>query len=296
MVGSGCVQAGRIEAHHFLQVAVQYTIRFQNTGTDTAFTVVIRDQLAADLDAHSVQLLGTSHTLTGMVMAPQGQVALHFENIMLPDSNVHEAASHGFVKFRVRRVADIANGTTVMNNAAIFFDINEPVIMNSTVSTFVDCAGIITASITPLGGNVLLATTAESYQWLFNGDILEGATGQTHLALANGEYAVRVMGPFGCMATSNPIYIGTVGLGHFEATTIGVLQNIDAKEVTFIFPRTMNRNDHIEIFSVEGRRITSSHGHSGNTCMINYDALAPGLYMMRVGGGKEWAGVKFIVP
>lgn len=275
---------------------LQYTIRFQNTGTDTAFTVVIRDQLAGDLDANSVQLLGTSHTLTGMEMAPQGQLAFHFENIMLPDSNVNEAASHGFVKFRVRRVADIANGTTVLNNAAIFFDINEPVITNSTISTFVDCAGIITASITPLGGNVLMASSAESYQWLFNGDTLDGATGQTHLALANGEYAVRVTGPFGCIATSTPIYIGTVGLGQIAATVIGVLQNGDAKEVTFVFPHALSRNDHIEIFSVDGRTVTSSHGHSGNTFMFNYDALAPGLYLMRVGGGQEWVGAKFIVP
>ena len=41
-----------------------YTINFQNTGTDTAFTVVIRDTISSMFDIHSLQMVGASHPYT----------------------------------------------------------------------------------------------------------------------------------------------------------------------------------------------------------------------------------------
>lgn len=40
---------------------IEYLIRFQNTGTDTAFKVVIRDQLDKNLDWNSFEVLSSSH-------------------------------------------------------------------------------------------------------------------------------------------------------------------------------------------------------------------------------------------
>src|SRR5690606_23079301 len=47
---------------------LDYTVRFQNTGNDTATTVVIADQLSPHLDHGSIQILGHSHPLTGTSM------------------------------------------------------------------------------------------------------------------------------------------------------------------------------------------------------------------------------------
>ncbi len=41
---------------------LEYTIRFQNTGNDTAVTIVIQDTLNTNLDFTSLQLLGSSHS------------------------------------------------------------------------------------------------------------------------------------------------------------------------------------------------------------------------------------------
>jgi uncharacterized repeat protein (TIGR01451 family) len=38
-----------------------YLVRFQNTGTDTAFSVTVRDTLDAKLDWNTIQMIGASH-------------------------------------------------------------------------------------------------------------------------------------------------------------------------------------------------------------------------------------------
>jgi Secretion system C-terminal sorting domain len=123
-------------AEHYipLQQPIEYLIRFQNTGTDTAFTVIIRDTLHAALDATSIRPLGSSHPYS-FNLSGEGVAQFVFSNIMLPDSNVNEAASHGYVKFVIEPKPDTAEGVVTKNSAAIYFDFNEPVITNTTWHT-----------------------------------------------------------------------------------------------------------------------------------------------------------------
>ena len=116
---------------------LEYLIRFQNSGTDTAFTVVILDSLSAYVDASSVQPGASSHHYDFAVL--NGNVLrFQFDNILLPDSNINEAASHGFVKYRVAQKTDNPDGSIIENRAAIFFDFNDPVMTNTTFHTIGD--------------------------------------------------------------------------------------------------------------------------------------------------------------
>lgn len=121
---------------HFIarNTDIEYHIRFQNTGTDTAFTVVIRDTLDAHLDITSVRVGASSHSYT-FDLYGNGILKFTFDDIMLPDSNINEAASHGFVKFRIAQKPDLPNGTMIKNSAGIYFDFNQPVITNQTWHT-----------------------------------------------------------------------------------------------------------------------------------------------------------------
>ena len=113
---------------------LSYTVRFQNTGTDTAFTVLIRDTLSEELDVHSLMPGPASHNYTAKVV--DGNVLeLLFENIMLPDSFVNEPASNGFVIFDINLSSNRAEGTVIENRAAIFFDFNPPIITNEVKNT-----------------------------------------------------------------------------------------------------------------------------------------------------------------
>ena len=126
-------------SEHFIEANtdIEYLIRFQNTGTDTAFTVVIKDEIAAQLDPASVRVLGASHPME-FALLENGILRFTFNNILLPDSNVNQIASNGFVKFRIAQKPDLTDGTRIENKAAIFFDFNDPVITNTTFHTIGD--------------------------------------------------------------------------------------------------------------------------------------------------------------
>lgn len=115
--------------------SLAYTIRFQNTGTDTAFTVVIRDTLdAAVFDLNSVQAVIASHPYR-LDVEGEHILVFTFENIMLPDSGWSQQASQGYVVFNIALLEGLPLGTAISNSAAIYFDYNDPVITNVTLNT-----------------------------------------------------------------------------------------------------------------------------------------------------------------
>lgn len=111
---------------------LRYLIRFQNTGTDTAFTVVIRDTLDEHLNVSSFRFIAASHNVE-IEFYEERIVHFVFNNILLPDSNVNEPGSHGFVEFDI----EVLNKTQldeVSNQAAIYFDFNPPIYTNTVVT------------------------------------------------------------------------------------------------------------------------------------------------------------------
>jgi len=127
--------AGAGETHAILaNTDIEYKIRFQNTGTDTAFTVRIEDRISEHLDINSIQAGASSHPYR-FEMSEDNDIAFIFDDIMLPDSNVNEPMSHGFVKFKIKQLLDNPIGTEIENTAAIYFDFNEAVWTNTTLHT-----------------------------------------------------------------------------------------------------------------------------------------------------------------
>jgi uncharacterized repeat protein (TIGR01451 family) len=112
---------------------LDYTIRFQNTGTDTAFTVKVRDTLSTRLDVGSFEILSTSHSYS-VNLKGEGILEWKFDNILLPDSTTNESKSHGFVRYRIKPKTSLLVGEEIKNKAAIYFDYNLPVITNETVN------------------------------------------------------------------------------------------------------------------------------------------------------------------
>lgn len=109
---------------------ILYHIRFQNTGTDTAFKVVVKDIIDTHLDLSSLHLGSASHPYT-LEITPWRELVFMFDNINLVDSFRNEPLSHGFVSFTLDQISDLAPGTKITNEAAIFFDFNVPIITNT---------------------------------------------------------------------------------------------------------------------------------------------------------------------
>ena len=115
---------------------VKYQIRFQNTGTFTAFNVYITDEIPEELDLSTLQVAGSSHPYH---MEIEGRlITFFFDDINLPHEEADEPGSHGFINFFIKQNVDLANGVEIKNDAAIYFDFNEPVITNTHIYTIND--------------------------------------------------------------------------------------------------------------------------------------------------------------
>ncbi|MBK9352722.1 MAG: T9SS type A sorting domain-containing protein [Bacteroidetes bacterium] len=106
-----------------------YTIRFQNTGTDTAFYVRVKDEIPANLNLSTLKVINASHAYQ-LIVREKNIVEFAFPNILLPDKTTNEPKSHGFVQFSIQPKAGLPINTKIENNAAIYFDYNAPIITN----------------------------------------------------------------------------------------------------------------------------------------------------------------------
>lgn len=113
---------------------IDYRIRFQNTGNDTAFLVVLRDTLSPWLNPATLRPGASSHPYR-VELSGRGFLKFIFDNIMLPDSAANEAASQGFVEFSILPRSDVPLGAEIFNSAAIYFDFNPPIFTNSILHT-----------------------------------------------------------------------------------------------------------------------------------------------------------------
>ena len=126
-----------IDAEGYIPMSTEkldYLIRFQNTGNDTAFVVEIEDQLSEHLDWSSLDIKSSSHDMAVHV-SELGAIHFLFEDIHLPDSIVDEVNSHGYVKYTIRLKEGLTEGAVIENTADIYFDFNAAITTNTTTNT-----------------------------------------------------------------------------------------------------------------------------------------------------------------
>ncbi len=115
----------RVEADQW----INYTIHFQNTGNDTAYTIVITDTLSPFLDVNSFRLLDQTHKVVTQVFG--NVIRFTFPKINLVDSLTNEELSHGWVQFKIKTISTMPDYTMVGNTANIYFDTNPPIVTNT---------------------------------------------------------------------------------------------------------------------------------------------------------------------
>ncbi|MBK7683014.1 MAG: T9SS type A sorting domain-containing protein [Bacteroidetes bacterium] len=113
-----------------------YTLLFQNTGNDTAFSVLLIDTLSPHLDIESFNLLSMSHN--GEVSIDENRVLrAKFNEINLLWESVNSLASQGYMQFSILPKQSLPEFTLVKNSALIVFDSNPYILTNEVFNTFV---------------------------------------------------------------------------------------------------------------------------------------------------------------
>ncbi|MEY3499099.1 MAG: putative adhesin [Bacteroidota bacterium] len=114
---------------------LDYTIRFENTGTASAIDVRVNDVLDSGLDENSIKMESASHNY---VMDRIGNnINWKFENIQLPATAVNAVASKGYIQFKIKPKPGYAVGDIIPNTASIYFDYNPAIITNTFHTEFV---------------------------------------------------------------------------------------------------------------------------------------------------------------
>ncbi|WP_162128074.1 DUF7619 domain-containing protein [Flavobacterium phycosphaerae] len=118
---------------------LHYVVRFQNTGTDLAEQIVIKDMLDANLDWSTLEMVASSHPYRS-TLTSGNKFEVFYDGINLPPSATDEEGSHGYIAFKIKPKSTIVIGDVIANTANIYFDFNFPIVTN-TVTTSVVALG-----------------------------------------------------------------------------------------------------------------------------------------------------------
>jgi uncharacterized repeat protein (TIGR01451 family) len=118
---------------------LEFTLLFQNLGTDTVFNIRVVDTLSQYLDFTTFRKGVSSHNYE-LFVSGTGKPVLEwrFSNILLPTAKTDSVKSNGFIKFRISPKANVTKGTKINNKGFIYFDYNPPIVTNEPEVTIYD--------------------------------------------------------------------------------------------------------------------------------------------------------------
>ena len=112
---------------------VHYMIRSENSGTDIAQNVVIKDIIDdTKFEISTLQFVDSSHSCITKI-SNGNRVEFIFEEINLP---FNDANNDGYIVFKIKSKSTLVVGDQITNNANIYFDYNAPIATNIATSTY----------------------------------------------------------------------------------------------------------------------------------------------------------------
>jgi len=273
-----------IGSEHFVSQneILDYTIRFQNTGNDTAINIIIRDQLDLNLDWTSISNVISSHNVR-TVQNPLGEVSFWFDSIMLPDSNVNESLSHGFVKYSISPLSGLAPMTEIQNTAFIYFDSNPPVVTNTSWNT-IECYIKPAQPVINLLGDSLVVSNVDlgtTIQWYAFGVEITDSSDFVLIPSGITNYTVIVTDSIGCSNESQ--VFNWVGIEEIEEVNLTAFPNPSDDFVFIEIPaNTYLGQYYFELLEVSGRLLNRQQDLNVNTISVNVAKLSSGVYIGRL--------------
>lgn len=116
---------------------LQYRVRFENMGNDTARNIHVIDTLPDYLDPSSLKPIVASHNpmIVSVINDGVRNIArFDFPGINLPDTS-HRGFADGMFIFSIKANSTVPDGVVITNRVGIFFDDNEVVMTNEVHNT-----------------------------------------------------------------------------------------------------------------------------------------------------------------
>ena len=112
---------------------------------------------------------------------------------------------------------------------------------------------------TPLISQVqdtLISSQAVSYQWFFNGNIIAGATSQSHVYTQSGYYYVQISDDRGCISISDSVMVTVIGIPDVDPeATVNVFPNPFNDYLDVVFSSVNSKNATVRVENMLGQSV-----------------------------------------
>jgi hypothetical protein len=152
-------------------------------------------------------------------------------------------------------------------------------------------------TITQSGNTLTASPAASSYQWFINGNLIPGATAQSHVTSQSGMYTVQVTDVNGCTSMQSTAFIFTGRLDQMNAG-ISIYPNPSSGFVNLDFSSAGIEACELTLRSYNGALIWARPLKDlANSAVLSLDLgeIADGVYLLHVNSEKGMATFKLIV-
>lgn len=131
-----------------------------------------------------------------------------------------------------------------------------------------------------LNASDLQSTSATTYQWYLNGDIIAGATSQNYTPTQSGIYVVRITDANGCVYrySQGYMYSITTGVHDIETRNISVYPNPSTGIVDLDFNYQKFNSVNVQVYDVYGKLVLSYK----DNWRLDLTQLSNGIYTLAI--------------
>lgn len=129
-------------------------------------------------------------------------------------------------------------------------------------------------------GNDLQSTSATTYQWYYNGDLIAGATSQNFTPTQSGIYVVRITDANGCVYRYSPGYLYSIStsVNEIETKNISVYPNPSTGIVDLDFNYQKFNSVKVEVYDVYGKIVLTTI----DNWRLDLTQLSNGVYTLAI--------------
>jgi hypothetical protein len=150
-----------------------------------------------------------------------------------------------------------------------------------------------------VNGNILTSTSAVSYQWYKNGNIIPGATNQSFTYIFYGSYTVKTTDVHGCISISEPVLFTSTTNEDNASSLISIFPNPNAGTILLTIDHLNGAEIKIEITDALGRQVYFLHEEDIVENNYRREIILPGavagMYCLQVSIDSSWYFRKIIV-
>ncbi|MEO8087904.1 MAG: PKD domain-containing protein, partial [Bacteroidota bacterium] len=168
--------------------------------------------------------------------------------------------------------------TLIVSNGATFDTL--------TMTNFIVVASPPAPPVFTQNGDTLTSSPAATYQWYFGSFQINGATNQTYVAQASGNYYVIITDNNGCQATSAQGWVSLIGINELnDATLVYLYPNPVLSHLTIMIETSQRPDIHYELMDAIGKKILWDEFTLTQSPMkkeLDLSALASGIYFITI--------------